>query len=92
MIRLHAIGSARPRVPYSDFSTTLPPALRGIGNKVVVFSFPDEASFRDWAESTDYLEIAKDRKAAAKSVIVLVKGIASHGDVPKHFVSPKTYF
>jgi uncharacterized protein (DUF1330 family) len=44
-------------------------------NKVVVVSFPDEASFRDWAESPDYLEIAKDRKAGAKSVIVLVKGI-----------------
>jgi uncharacterized protein (DUF1330 family) len=52
-------------------------------NKVVVVSFPDEASFRDWAESPDYLEIAKDRKAGAKSVIVLVKGIASRRDVPK---------
>ena len=53
------------------------------GDKVVLLSFPDVASFREWAESPDYLEIAKDRKAAAKSVIVLVKGIASHGDVPK---------
>src|SRR5277367_4845399 len=53
------------------------------GDKVVVVSFPDEASFRDWSESPDYLEIAKDRKAGAKSVIVLVQGIASHGDVPK---------
>ena len=53
------------------------------GDKVVVVWFPDEASFRDWAESPDYLEIAEDRKAGAKSVIVLVKGIASHGDVPK---------
>jgi uncharacterized protein (DUF1330 family) len=52
-------------------------------DKVVVVSFPDEASFRDWAESPDYLEIAKDRKAGAKSVIVLAKGIASRGDVPK---------
>jgi uncharacterized protein (DUF1330 family) len=46
------------------------------GDKVVVVSFPDEASFRDWAESEDYLEIAKDRKAGAKSVILLVRGIA----------------
>jgi uncharacterized protein (DUF1330 family) len=53
------------------------------GDKVVVVSFPDEASFRDWSESPDYLEISKDRKAGAKSVIVLVKGIASYGDVPK---------
>jgi uncharacterized protein (DUF1330 family) len=52
-------------------------------NKVVVVSFPDEASFRDWAESPDYLEIAKDRKAGAKSVIVLAKGIPSRGDVPR---------
>jgi hypothetical protein len=56
---------------------------------VVVGSFPDQASFRDWAESTDYLENAKGRKAAAKSAFVLVKGIASHGDVPKHFVNQK---
>jgi uncharacterized protein (DUF1330 family) len=47
-------------------------------DKVVVVSFPDEASFRDWAESPDYLEIAKDRKGGAKSVIVLVKGIDAH--------------
>ena len=47
------------------------------GDKVVLPSFPDEASFREWAESPEYLEIAKERKATAKSVIVLVKGIAS---------------
>ena len=46
------------------------------GHKVVVVSFPDEVSFREWAESPEYLEIAKDRKAGANSVIVLVKGIA----------------
>jgi uncharacterized protein (DUF1330 family) len=46
------------------------------GNKVVVVSFPDEVSFRDWAESPEYIEIAKDRKAGAMAVIVLVKGIA----------------
>jgi uncharacterized protein (DUF1330 family) len=45
------------------------------GHKVVVVSFPDEVSFREWAESPEYLEIAKDRKAGANSVIVLVKGI-----------------
>jgi uncharacterized protein (DUF1330 family) len=45
------------------------------GNRIVVLSFPDEASFRDWAESPEYQEIAKDRKAAARSVIVMVHGI-----------------
>jgi uncharacterized protein (DUF1330 family) len=50
------------------------------GNKIVVISFPDEAAFRAWAESPEYLEIAKDRKAGAKSVIVLVKGIAGRSE------------
>jgi uncharacterized protein (DUF1330 family) len=45
------------------------------GNRIVVLSFPDEASFRDWAESAEYQEIAQDRKAAARSVIVMVRGI-----------------
>ena len=45
------------------------------GNRIVVLSFPDEASFRDWAESPEYQEIAKDRKAAARSVIVMVHGM-----------------
>lgn len=52
-------------------------------DKVVVVSFPDEASFRAWAESPGYLELANDRKAAAKSVIMLVKGIAGHTPIPK---------
>ena len=42
----------------------------------MVISFPDEASFRDWAESPEYLEIVMDRKAGAKSVILLVKGLS----------------
>jgi uncharacterized protein (DUF1330 family) len=46
------------------------------GNRMVVLSFPDEASFRDWAESAEYQEIAEDRKAAARSVILMVHGIA----------------
>jgi uncharacterized protein (DUF1330 family) len=54
------------------------------GHKVVVVSFPDEVSFRDWAESPEYIEIAKDRKAGAKSVIVLVKGIAKVNPNAEH--------
>ena len=53
------------------------------GDKVVLLSFPDEASFREWADSPDYLEIAKERIAAAKAVIVLVKGIASRSESAK---------
>ena len=45
------------------------------GNRIAVLSFPDERAFRDWAESKEYQEIAKDRKAGARSVIVMVRGI-----------------
>lgn len=44
-------------------------------DKVVLLSFPDEKAFRDWAESPEYLEIAKDRKAGSDAVVLLVKGI-----------------
>jgi uncharacterized protein (DUF1330 family) len=47
--------------------------------KVVLLSFPDEASFRDWADSPDYQEIAKDRHAGSTAVILLVKGIPTEG-------------
>lgn len=43
--------------------------------KVVLMSFPDEASFRDWAESPEYQEISKDRQAGADTVVLLVKGL-----------------
>ncbi|BBY79264.1 DUF1330 domain-containing protein [Mycolicibacterium pulveris] len=44
--------------------------------KVVLMSFPDEASFRKWAESPEYQEISKDRRAGADTVVQLVKGIS----------------
>jgi len=53
------------------------------GNKVVMVSFPDEASFRQWADSSEYMEIAKDRKAGAESVIMLVRRIATRTEVPR---------
>src|SRR5271156_6030710 len=53
------------------------------GNRIVVLSFPDEASFRDWAESPEYQEIAEDRKAGARSVIVMVHGVAWREDQAK---------
>jgi len=58
-----------------------PVVLEGVwdGSKIVVVSFPDEPSFREWANSPEYLEIAQDRKAGAKSVIVLVQGISGRG-------------
>jgi len=43
--------------------------------KIVILSFPDEPTFREWADSPAYQEIAKDRKAASTAVILLVKGL-----------------
>jgi uncharacterized protein (DUF1330 family) len=45
------------------------------GNRMVVLSFPDENAFRDWAESAEYQEIAEDRKAAARTVLLMLHGI-----------------
>jgi uncharacterized protein (DUF1330 family) len=45
--------------------------------KVVLLEFPDEPAFREWAESPEYLEIAKDRKAGSDAVVLLVNGISS---------------
>ena len=44
-------------------------------HKVVVLEFPDEPAFREWAESPEYQEIAKDRLAGSNAVILLVKGV-----------------
>jgi uncharacterized protein (DUF1330 family) len=38
-------------------------------------SFPDQAAFRDWAQSPEYQEISKDRRAGADTVVLLVKGL-----------------
>jgi uncharacterized protein (DUF1330 family) len=43
-------------------------------DKVVLMSFPDEAAFRAWADSPEYLEIAKDRKAGSDGIVLLAKG------------------
>lgn len=43
--------------------------------KVVLMSFPDEAAFSDWAESPEYLQIARDRHAGSEAVVLLVRGV-----------------
>ena len=43
-------------------------------DKLVLMSFPDEAAFRAWADSPEYLEIARDRKAGTDGVVLLAKG------------------
>jgi uncharacterized protein (DUF1330 family) len=40
-------------------------------DKLVLMSFPDEAAFHAWADSPEYLEISKDRKASAQGVAPL---------------------
>ncbi|MCV7400461.1 DUF1330 domain-containing protein [Mycobacterium fragae] len=44
--------------------------------KVVLMSFPDQAAFRRWAESTEYQEISKHRRAGADTVVLLAEGLA----------------
>jgi uncharacterized protein (DUF1330 family) len=43
--------------------------------KLVLMSFPDEASFRGWAQSPEYQDISKDRLAGADTLVLLVKGL-----------------
>jgi uncharacterized protein (DUF1330 family) len=44
-------------------------------DKVVLMTFPDEAAFREWAESTDYQRISQDRRAGADTVVVLMQAL-----------------
>jgi len=46
-------------------------------DKLVLMSFPDEAAFRACADSPEYLEISKDRKAGADGIVLLAKGFTS---------------
>jgi uncharacterized protein (DUF1330 family) len=43
-------------------------------DKLVLMSFPDETAFSAWANSPDYLDISRDRKAGARAVVLLAKG------------------
>jgi uncharacterized protein (DUF1330 family) len=54
-----------------------PPVLEGVWDrdKLVLMSFPDEAAFDAWANSPEYLEISKDRKAGAQATVLLAKGL-----------------
>ncbi len=42
-------------------------------DKVVIISFPDKASFKDWATSPQYLKIAKHRHLGSTASIVLAE-------------------
>jgi uncharacterized protein (DUF1330 family) len=43
-------------------------------DKLVLMSFPDEAAFRAWSDSPEYLKISRDRKAGAEGIVLLAKG------------------
>ncbi|MFI0356970.1 DUF1330 domain-containing protein [Actinomadura sp. 9N407] len=42
--------------------------------KVVLMSFKDRAAFDAWATSAEYQEIAKDRIAGSKAVVIVAQG------------------
>jgi len=58
-----------------------PRVLEGVWphDKLVMMSFPDEASFTAYSASPDYQDIARDRKAGAQATVLLVKGFAPAG-------------
>ncbi|SON62576.1 hypothetical protein MSIMFI_04101 [Mycobacterium simulans] len=43
--------------------------------KVVLMSFPDEDAFHGWAQSPEYQDISKDRRAGADTVVLLAEGL-----------------
>ena len=43
-------------------------------DKIVILAFPEEAEARRFAGSPEYQEIAKDRKAGADAIVLMVKG------------------
>ncbi|OBK19003.1 DUF1330 domain-containing protein [Mycobacterium asiaticum] len=43
--------------------------------KVVLMSFPDDAAFREWAQSPEYREISRDRQAGAETLVLLATGL-----------------
>jgi uncharacterized protein (DUF1330 family) len=45
------------------------------GDKIVVLSFADEASYQAWASSDAYRAIAPDRIAASEGPVLVVRGV-----------------
>ena len=43
--------------------------------KVILIEFPDRGAFERWANSPEYLEIARDRVAATTGCVLLVSGV-----------------
>lgn len=49
-------------------------------DKIVILAFTDEAEAARFGQSPEYLEIAKDRKAGADAVVLMVKGFSPRAD------------
>lgn len=68
---------------FAKFNCTLlvadesPQVLEGEwqGDKVVVMSFPNTEEAERFRQSQEYLEIAKDRKAGAEAIVLIVTGL-----------------
>jgi uncharacterized protein (DUF1330 family) len=54
-----------PKVEEGDWS----------GDKVVLLSFPDEAAYQAWRDSPGYQAIARDRRAGADCVVLMLTGV-----------------
>ena len=56
-----------------------PQVLEGVWDRdrLVLMSFPDEAAYHAWADSPEYQEISRDRKAGAPAIVLLAKGFGS---------------
>lgn len=52
-------------------------------DKVILMSFPDQASFHAWAQSADYQAIAKDRTAGSDALVLLIDGVGHGAPDPK---------
>jgi uncharacterized protein (DUF1330 family) len=50
------------------------------GDKVVLMSFPDEASCQRFMNAPDYQEISKDRKAGADTIVLQFKGLSAKSE------------
>ncbi len=52
-------------------------------DKVILMSFPHEASFREWSQSFDYRAISKDRTAGSEALVLLINGLGHTVSGPK---------
>jgi uncharacterized protein (DUF1330 family) len=46
-------------------------------DKLVLMSLPNTAAYRAWADSPEYQEISRDRKAGTEAIVLLAQGFAT---------------